>query len=184
MRPSKASEEEQQSALRLRLLPPLHPDVRRTSCSKSASTISMQVFDGRKKKVKAKLDTDLTAEDLQAIIVDYKKLVQKKTGKPFPQEAVVQLAMARDAVFRSWLNDARQALPPDGKHSRRPRHRRQRAGHGVRQHGRNFRHRRGLHPQPVHRRKGVLRRVPGERAGRRRGGRHPHAAAHRRARTT
>jgi pyruvate,orthophosphate dikinase len=62
------------------------------------------VFDGRKKKVKAKFDTDLTAEDLKAVIVDYKKLVEKKTGKPFPQEAVQQLAMARDAVFRSWFN--------------------------------------------------------------------------------
>jgi len=60
------------------------------------------VFDGRKKKAKAKFDTDLTAEDLKAVIVDYKKLVEKKTGKPFPQEAIQQLAMARDAVFRSW----------------------------------------------------------------------------------
>src|ERR1039457_833674 len=62
------------------------------------------VFDGRKKKVKAKFDTDLTAEDLQAVIVDYKKLAEKKTGKPFPQEAIQQLAMSRDAVFRSWFN--------------------------------------------------------------------------------
>jgi pyruvate,orthophosphate dikinase len=63
------------------------------------------IFDGRKKKVGAKVDTDLTAEDLKAIIVDYKKLVQKKTGKAFPQDAMEQLAMARDAVFRSWFND-------------------------------------------------------------------------------
>src|SRR5712672_1105359 len=62
------------------------------------------IFDGRKKKVKAKFDTDLTAEDLKAVIVDYKKLVQKKTGKAFPQEARAQLGMARDAVFRSWHN--------------------------------------------------------------------------------
>jgi pyruvate,orthophosphate dikinase len=62
------------------------------------------VFDGRKKKVKAKFDTDLTAEDLKAVIADYKKLVEKKTGQPFPQEAIQQLAMARDAVFRSWFN--------------------------------------------------------------------------------
>jgi pyruvate,orthophosphate dikinase len=44
----------------------------------------------------------LTADDLKAIIVDYKKLVQKETGKPFPQDAWTQLAMSRDAVFRSW----------------------------------------------------------------------------------
>jgi pyruvate,orthophosphate dikinase len=60
------------------------------------------IFDARKKKVGAKVDTDLNADDLKAIIVDYKKLVQKKTGKPFPQDAREQLAMARDAVFRSW----------------------------------------------------------------------------------
>jgi pyruvate, orthophosphate dikinase len=60
------------------------------------------IFDERKKKVKAKLDTDLSAEDLKAIIGDYQKLVKKETGKPFPQDAREQLAMSRDAVFRSW----------------------------------------------------------------------------------
>jgi len=62
------------------------------------------IFEARKKKARAKYDTDLTAEDLKAIIVDYKKLVEKKTGKPFPQNAREQLTMARDAVFRSWNN--------------------------------------------------------------------------------
>jgi pyruvate,orthophosphate dikinase len=64
-----------------------------------------EVFDGQKKKVKAKLDTGLTAEDLQQVIVGYKKLVEKKTGKPFPQDPLVQLSGARDAVFGSWFND-------------------------------------------------------------------------------
>jgi pyruvate,orthophosphate dikinase len=62
------------------------------------------IFDARKKKVKAKLDTDLTDADLKAVIADYKKLVQKKTGVAFPQDANQQLVMARDAVFRSWWN--------------------------------------------------------------------------------
>ena len=61
-----------------------------------------QIFEARKKKAGAKFDTDLTAEDLKAIIADYKKLVEKKSGRPFPQDAREQLAMARDAVFRSW----------------------------------------------------------------------------------
>jgi pyruvate,orthophosphate dikinase len=60
------------------------------------------IFDERKKKVKAKLDTDLKADDLKVIIDDYKKLVKKESGKPFPQDAREQLSMARDAVFRSW----------------------------------------------------------------------------------
>ena len=39
------------------------------------------IFDARKAKIKAKLDTDLNADDLKAIIADYKKLVKKETGK-------------------------------------------------------------------------------------------------------
>ena len=62
------------------------------------------IFDGQKKKAKAKLDTELTAEDLRKVVAEYKKLVRKKTGQPFPQEARKQLKMARDAVFRSWNN--------------------------------------------------------------------------------
>ena len=61
-----------------------------------------RIFDERKKKVKAKLDTDLSAGDLKVIIGDYQKLVKKETGKPFPQDPREQLSMARDAVFRSW----------------------------------------------------------------------------------
>ncbi|HMJ63139.1 MAG TPA: pyruvate, phosphate dikinase, partial [Bryobacteraceae bacterium] len=60
------------------------------------------IFDARKAKIKAKLDTDLTAQDLQAVIADYKKLVKKDTGKDFPQNALDQLNLSRDAVFNSW----------------------------------------------------------------------------------
>ena len=59
---------------------------------------------------------------------------------------------ARDAVFRSWMNDRALYLPQAEPHPRRPRHRRQRAGHGVRQPGRRLRHRRRLHAQPGDRR--------------------------------
>jgi pyruvate,orthophosphate dikinase len=62
------------------------------------------IFDGQKKKAKAKLDTELSAENLKNVVAEYKKLVRKKTGQPFPQEARGQLKMARDAVFRSWNN--------------------------------------------------------------------------------
>ncbi|HEY9139749.1 MAG TPA: pyruvate, phosphate dikinase, partial [Bryobacteraceae bacterium] len=63
------------------------------------------IFDGQKKKAKAKLDTELTAQDLAEVIVGYQKLVLKKTGLPFPQDALQQLAGARNAVFRSWFNE-------------------------------------------------------------------------------
>src|SRR4029079_17964795 len=50
----------------------------------------------------AKLDTDLTAEDLKLIISEYKALVKKETGNEFPQDAHEQLMLSRDAVFNSW----------------------------------------------------------------------------------
>src|SRR3954469_9970203 len=64
-----------------------------------------EVFDAKKKQKKAKLDTDLDAKALKEVIVEYKKVVQKHTKSEFPQNAIDQLAMSRDAVFRSWNND-------------------------------------------------------------------------------
>ena len=64
-----------------------------------------EVFDGKKKQKKAKLDTDLDAAALQEVIAEYKKVVKKYAKIDFPQNAHDQLVMARDAVFRSWQND-------------------------------------------------------------------------------
>ncbi len=64
-----------------------------------------EVFDGKKKQRKTKLDTDLDAKALQEVIVEYKKVVQKHAKREFPQDPHEQLVMSRDAVFRSWLND-------------------------------------------------------------------------------
>ncbi|HZD07239.1 MAG TPA: PEP/pyruvate-binding domain-containing protein, partial [Candidatus Limnocylindrales bacterium] len=64
-----------------------------------------EVFDGQKHKRGVKLDTELTAADLQEVIAHYKEVVRKHTKKDFPQNPVDQLVGARDAVFRSWNND-------------------------------------------------------------------------------
>ena len=61
-------------------------------------------FDGVKKAVGAKLDTDLDEKALRDVVTRYKTVVQKKTGKAFPQDPREQLKMSRDAVFRSWMN--------------------------------------------------------------------------------
>src|SRR5579884_287521 len=61
-----------------------------------------EAFDARKHKRKAKLDTDLTAEDLKAVIAEYKKIVQKAAKREFPQDTREQLLLARNAVFMSW----------------------------------------------------------------------------------
>jgi pyruvate, orthophosphate dikinase len=64
-----------------------------------------EVFDGKKKQKKKKLDTELNEKDLSEVIAEYKKVVKKHTKRDFPQDAHDQLVMARDAVFRSWQND-------------------------------------------------------------------------------
>jgi pyruvate,orthophosphate dikinase len=64
-----------------------------------------EVFDGKKKQKKAKLDTDLDAKALKEVIAEYKKVVKKHSSRDFPQDPHEQLVMARDAVFRSWQND-------------------------------------------------------------------------------
>ena len=64
-----------------------------------------EVFDGKKKQKKAKLDTELDAKALQEVIAEYKKVVLKHAKREFPQDPHEQLVMSRDAVFRSWLND-------------------------------------------------------------------------------
>ena len=51
----------------------------------------------------AKLDTDLSADDLKELIETYKKVVKKVLGKPFPEDPFEQLWGAIGAVFQSWM---------------------------------------------------------------------------------
>lgn len=48
-------------------------------------------------------DTELDAETLKAVVRDYKALVQKELGRPFPMDVHEQLWGAIGAVFASWL---------------------------------------------------------------------------------
>ena len=63
------------------------------------------ILANHKEKVQIKLDNQLSAGDWREIIAEYKKLVQKETGRLFPQEPMEQLFMAVRAVFNSWNND-------------------------------------------------------------------------------
>ncbi len=62
------------------------------------------IFDGVKHAAKVKFDYELQPDALKKIIAEYKKLIKTETGKEFPQDPLVQLVAARDAVFRSWQN--------------------------------------------------------------------------------
>jgi len=50
------------------------------------------------------LDTDLTAADWKDVIVEYKALIERELGKPFPQDPREQLWGSIGAVFGSWMN--------------------------------------------------------------------------------
>ena len=47
-------------------------------------------------------DTEITADDWNALTDIYQKVFKKNTGKDFPQEPIEQLKGAVEAVFRSW----------------------------------------------------------------------------------
>ena len=51
------------------------------------------------------LDTDMAAEDWQALVSEFKALVEQEWGKPFPQDVQDQLWGAVGAVFGSWESE-------------------------------------------------------------------------------
>ena len=60
-------------------------------------------FDKIKGKYNAKNDNDVPLEGMVELCDEYKKVFQKGFGKPFPQDAIVQLELSIEAVFRSWM---------------------------------------------------------------------------------
>ena len=48
-------------------------------------------------------DTDLTVEDLKALVAEYQRVVREDTGRDFPTDPNEQLDLAIKAVFASWF---------------------------------------------------------------------------------
>ena len=63
------------------------------------------VLEARKTLVGAVSDVDLSVEDLQSIVQDYKLVVKTYAGRDFPQDVTEQLELAIRAVFDSWNTD-------------------------------------------------------------------------------
>ncbi len=61
-----------------------------------------EAFDRLKKKHRAKEDTDVPAEGLEALCAEYKAVYRQHVGHTFPQDPYEQLELAVEAVFRSW----------------------------------------------------------------------------------
>jgi pyruvate,orthophosphate dikinase len=61
-------------------------------------------FEAVKRERGAATDTDLDVDGLREVVRRYKDVVTREAGKAFPQDPLQQLRGARDAVFKSWMN--------------------------------------------------------------------------------
>lgn len=59
-------------------------------------------LDDAKRAKGSDLDLDLDADDLRALVVTFKEIFHRHTGREFPQEPREQLDLAIRAVFESW----------------------------------------------------------------------------------
>lgn len=90
---------------------------------KTVQDINGDLFSNALDKMKqdrgAKADTELNTQDLKELTEQFKKIVQRETGKPFPQDPRTQMNMAIEAVFRSWNSERariyrrRERIPQD-----------------------------------------------------------------------
>jgi len=64
-----------------------------------------EILEKMKRKLKAETDSDLSTENLKALVDQYKSLIRKRTRSAFPQDVFEQLWGATSAVFSSWRNE-------------------------------------------------------------------------------
>ncbi|MBN1233867.1 MAG: pyruvate, phosphate dikinase [Candidatus Coatesbacteria bacterium] len=62
------------------------------------------VIEKKKHKKGVKLDTELSASDMQELVEEFKALIKEKKGIDFPEDPNEQLWGAINAVFGSWMN--------------------------------------------------------------------------------
>src|SRR2546429_3486062 len=61
-----------------------------------------EVLDEFKKRRRGERDIDLPADDLKALVREFKSIIQAKCGLPFPEDPTVHLWGAIEAVVKSW----------------------------------------------------------------------------------
>src|SRR5205814_2169217 len=62
-----------------------------------------QALEAQKKAAQVETDPKHSAKQLEDLVTEYKAIVRKETGKPFPTEPQEQLRLAIEAVFGSWF---------------------------------------------------------------------------------
>ncbi|MFQ5722538.1 MAG: PEP/pyruvate-binding domain-containing protein, partial [Candidatus Aminicenantales bacterium] len=63
-----------------------------------------EILRRKKEEKNIEFDYQLSEEDLEEIISEYKQLIKEESGRAFPQNVHQQLFMAITAVFKSWNN--------------------------------------------------------------------------------
>lgn len=61
-----------------------------------------RILETQKRKKSVAFDNQLEAEDWEEVVKEYKKLIEKETRSPFPQDPMEQLSGSITAVFNSW----------------------------------------------------------------------------------
>ena len=64
-----------------------------------------EILEGHKERLEVTVDTALGAADWERVVADYKAVVERELGAPFPQAPHDQLWGAVGAVFDSWMNE-------------------------------------------------------------------------------
>ena len=64
-----------------------------------------EALSGAKQSKGVRFDTELDADDLRELVQTFKDLTSQHCGRSFPEDPLVQLRMAIEAVFHSWNND-------------------------------------------------------------------------------
>ena len=92
-----------------------------------------------KRQRNIKLDNEMNIDELKQLVKLFKAAIHQQTGKEFPDDPMEQLWGAICAVFDSWMNERAilyrkmEGIPSEWGTAVRH-------GHGIRQHGRYFRH--------------------------------------------
>lgn len=61
-----------------------------------------ELLDRTRRERGARTDAELDPDALRGLVASYQRLIEERTGSPFPQDPGEQVRLAVEAVFRSW----------------------------------------------------------------------------------
>ena len=99
-------EARRQRAVRVRLVPPLRADVRQDRARRSRRPLRRRAARPARGARSSRTTPSSTATTLAGLVATFKQIVQKEAGVEFPDDPKEQLRHAIEAVFKSWNGDA------------------------------------------------------------------------------